>query len=169
MSQNIVVGVDITHEQRKRDLKIKDDIAEQANLKARKNSDFTQVSSKGWKRLQSLINTHPPLARLYAFFAEHIDGVTGTVVCSQEFIATRLDIHIVTVRRQTQQLEKLGALVRIRVGSGVYAYALDPHEIWKSWANKKDHAAFVTRTLVDLRDSHNREVHRKLKTMYIEK
>lgn len=169
MSHTTTVATDQQRAMRMRDLQSSDEAALKAAEKARKNSDFTQVTPLGWRRLQMLINDHPPLARLYAFFAEHIDGVTGTVVCSQDFIASRLGIAVITVRRQTKQLEDLGALVRIRVGSGVFAYALNPEEIWKSWANKKDSAAFVTRTLVDLRDSHNNEVVKKLRTMYHEK
>ena len=84
---------------------------------------------------------------------------------SQEVMANSLGVHVKTIKRQTAYLEKVGALVRIRVGTGVYAYALDPEEVWKSWADRKEEAAFVTRTLVKKGDRANREVRRKLKVM----
>jgi DNA-binding transcriptional ArsR family regulator len=124
-----------------------------------------QVYPRGWKRLQSLIRTNPSAARVFAFLAEHIDGSCGAVVVSQELMATELDVHERTIRRLTQQLEDAGAIVRIRVGTGVLAYALDPEEVWKSWDDKKDLAAFVTKTLVLKSDRANGQVRRKLKVM----
>ena len=50
----------------------------------------------------------------------------------------------------------------------MYAYALDPDEVWKAWGDRKDEAAFVTRTLVRKSDRHNGEVRRKLKVMLTE-
>lgn len=131
----------------------------------RANRDFVQVYPKGWKRLQSLIRTNPSAARVYAFLAEHIDGACGAVVVSQEVIAEELEVHERTIRRLTQQLEQTGALVRIKVGTGVYAYALDPEEIWRSWDAAKGTAAFTTRTLVRTADRANGQVRRKLKVM----
>ena len=131
----------------------------------RANRDFVQVYPKGWKRLQSLIRTNPSAARVYAFLAENVDGVCGAVVVSQEVMAKELEVHERTVRRLTQQLEDAGAILRIKVGTGVYAYALDPSEIWKSWDGKKDCAAFVTKTLVLKSDKANNQVRRKLKVM----
>lgn len=131
----------------------------------RANRDFVQVYSKGWKRLRSLIQDNPSAARVYAFIAEHIDGACGAVVVSQEVLAKEIGVHERTIRRLTQQLEDMGALVRIKVGTGVYAYALDPTEIWKSWDAKKDCAAFVTKTLVLKSDQANGQVRRKLKLM----
>lgn len=140
---------------------------EQAESEAnsRANRDFVQVYPKGWKRLQALIRSNPSAARVYAFLAEHIDGVCGAVVVSQEVIAEELDVHERTIRRLTQQLEQAGAIVRIKVGTGVYAYALDPEEIWRSWDVAKGTAAFTTRTLVRTADRANGQVRRKLKVM----
>jgi len=84
---------------------------------------------------------------------------------AQEVIAAELGIHVRTVKRLTKVLEAQSAIVRIRVGTGVYAYALDPEEVWRSWDEKKEHAAFVTRTLVLKRDRENGDVRRKLKLM----
>ena len=131
----------------------------------RSNKDFVQVYPKGWRRLQALIQTNPSAARVYSFIAEHIDGVCGVVVVSQEVIAEALSVHVRTIKRQTKVLEDEGAIVRIRVGTGVYAYALDPDEVWKSWDNKKDLATFRTRTLVKKSDRANGNVNRKLRVM----
>ena len=129
------------------------------------NRDFVQVYPKGWKRLQALIRTNPSAARVFAFLAEHMDGVCGVVVVTQEVMAAELDVHKRTIIRLTAELEKAGAIVRIKVGTGVYAYALDPSEIWRSWDDKKDLAAFVTKTLVLKSDRSNGQVRRKLKLM----
>jgi DNA-binding Lrp family transcriptional regulator len=102
---------------------------------------------------------------VYSFLAEHIDGVAGAVVVSQDVIAKELGVHERTIRRLTAQLEEDGALVRIKVGTGVYAYALDPGEVWRSWDDKKECAAFVTKTLVLKSDRSNNQVRRKLKVM----
>lgn len=131
----------------------------------RSNRDFVQVYPKGWARLQSLIRTNPSAARVFAFLAEHIDGTCGAVVVSQEVMAKELGVHERTIRRLSQVLEQEGALVRIKVGTGVYAYALDPQEIWRSWDDKKDCAAFTTKTLVLKGDRANSQVRRKLKVM----
>lgn len=129
------------------------------------NRDFVQVYPKGWKRLQALIKTNPSAARVYAFLAEHCDGSVGAVVVSQEVIAQELGVHKRTIIRLTKQLEDDGAVVRIRVGTGVYAYGLDPEEIWRSWDDRKDLAVFRTRTLVRKSDRANGQVRRKLKVM----
>ena len=131
----------------------------------RGNKDFVQVYPKGWKRLQSLIRTQPSAARVYAFLAEHIDESCGAVVVSQEVLAKELEVHERTIRRLTQILEDEQAITRIKVGTGVYAYALDPSEIRKSWDSKKEHAAFLTKTLVLKSDRQNAQVRRKLKVM----
>jgi biotin operon repressor len=131
----------------------------------KKNTGFVQVYTKGWKRLQALIQQNPGAARVFAFLAENIDGSCGAVVVSQNVMAEELGIVERTIRRHTAWLEEQGALVRIRVGSGVYAYALDPEEIWKSWDSKKEHAAFVTRTLVSKRDRENSTIKRRLSMM----
>jgi hypothetical protein len=139
------------------------EVADEAGRKG--NRDFVQVYPKGWKRLQALIRTNPSAARVFAFLAEHMDGVCGVVVVTQEVMAAELDMHKRTIIRLTAELEKAGAIVRIKVGTGVYAYALDPSEIWRSWDDKKDLAAFVTKTLVLKSDRANGQVRRKLKVM----
>ena len=141
------------------------DLAVRAEEARKSNRDFVQVYPKGWKRLQTLMRDNLPAARIYAFLAEHVDGQVGAVVVSQEVMANSLGVHVKTVKRHTAHLESVGAIVRIRVGTGVYAYALDPEEVWKAWGDRKDEAAFITRTLVKKSDRANREVKRKLKLM----
>ncbi|PQN30322.1 helix-turn-helix domain-containing protein, partial [Shigella boydii] len=41
---------------------------------AEKNSNFTQVSPLGWKRLMELAKGNQGAFGLYSFFAQHIDG-----------------------------------------------------------------------------------------------
>lgn len=160
------VDTDADRSIRLAELRARDRDDEAAQERARGgNKDFTQVYSKGWARLQKLIKTDPPAARVYAFLAEHMDGMCGAVVVSQEVMAEALEVHERTIRRLTKRLEDCSALVRIKVGMGVYAYALDPSEVWRSWDDKKQHAAFTTKTLVRKVDRENGEVRRKLKVM----
>lgn len=129
------------------------------------NRDFTQVYPAGWRRLQGLIQSDPAAARIYSFLAEHIDPACGAVVVSQAVMAEMLGLHERTIRRITKRLEEAHALVRIRVACSVYAYALDPAEVWKSWDEKKEFAAFRTKTLVKKSDRENGVVNRKLQVM----
>lgn len=134
-------------------------------LKRTANRGFVQVYPKGWRRLQKLMKDNPSAARVYAFLAEHIDENCGALVVSQEVMAKELGVHKRTIVRLCKQLDDAGAVVRIKVGTGVTAYALDPTEIWKSWDDKKDSAAFITKTLVLKSDRENGQVRRKLKVM----
>lgn len=134
---------------------------------ARENRNFVQVYPKGWHRLQRLIVANPSAARLYALLAEHIDPNGGVVVASQTVLAEMLGVTDRTIRTLTKALEDQNAIVRIRVGAGTYAYALDPDEVWKAWNVKKDHAVFRTRTLVSKRGE-NAVVKRRLQVMLAE-
>lgn len=161
----MLVATDEQRALRRVELAAEDRDAAAAADAAKKNREFVQVYPKGWRRLQDLMKKNAPAARVFAFLAEHIDGVAGAVVVSQEVMADALGVHVRTIQRQTAYLEQEGALVRIKVGVGVYAYALDPSEIWRSWDDRKEEAAFLTRTLVKKSDAANREVRRKLKVM----
>lgn len=166
MSDQIDIATDAMRRMRLMEFSAQDrDQAAADDAARRNNRDFVQVYPKGWRRLQSLIKSNPSAARVYAFLAEHIDGAAGVVVVSQEVLAQELGVHAITIKRQTKLLEDEGAIARIRVGTGVYAYALDPTEIWKSWDDAKDTAAFLTRTLVAKKDRANGQVRRKLKIM----
>jgi hypothetical protein len=138
--------------------------AERRDVLSRQNPKFIQVYPKGWTRLQHLIKTQPSAARLYALLAEHIDPNGGVVVAAQVVLAEMLDVNERTIRRLTKVLEDQSAIVRIRIGSGTYAYALDPTEVWKNWDIYKDHAVFRTKTLVS-KSGPNATVKRSLQVM----
>ena len=125
----------------------KDEILKKRDL-ARENGGFSQVYGRGWERLRELINSNKSAALLYSFVAENADANGGILVAEQDVIAGELGISRTTLWRATAHLEKVGALLRIKVGSGVYAYALSPDEVWKSWNTTKDTAVFRTKTLV---------------------
>jgi len=161
MFENIEIG-------QVKDLESKRFVEEEAlkeQTKADKNRDFVQVYPLGWRRLQYLMKHRPQAARIYALMAEHMDASTGAVVVSQIVLAEMLGIAEITVRRQTKWMHDNGIFTRIRVGSGVYAYALNPDEVWRSWRSKKDYAAFRTKTLVKKSDAENRIIDRKLQMM----
>lgn len=134
------------------------------NEEAKKNRGFTQVYPKGWKRLATLLEKSPKLARFYVFLAEHVDD-SGSVTAGQAVLAECLGVTEKTIQRWSKQLEEMNALVRIRVSNGAYAYALSPDEIWKSWDNKKEYAAFNSRTLVKKSDKANMMIKRRLSVM----
>lgn len=129
------------------------------------NSGFAQVYPKGWARLRWLLQQKPTAASLYTWLAEHMDPHGGALVVSQTVMAEAMGLSEITIRRLTAWMEEHHVIVRVRVGTGVYAYALDPDEVWKSWDNKKDLAVFRTQTLVSKRDSHNRDVARRIQLM----
>jgi hypothetical protein len=136
--------------------------AEQA--KRRQNRDFVQVYPKGFKRLRALMKEYPLAAQVYAFFAEHIDEGTGSVVVSQELLADELGVSRRSIIRATQWLDENCIVVRIKLGgSAIYAYCLNPDEVWRYIDDAKDYAAFRTKTLA--RKSDNGDVRRKLKIM----
>ena len=115
----------------------------------RKNRGFTQVYSKGWKRVRELSAENSGAAGLYAMFAEHIDSKCGAVLCDQQFLADHMKVTTRTIRRWLDYLEEKRAIVRIPVAGKVCAYALDPREVWKGYNTNKEYAAFITRTLVN--------------------
>jgi hypothetical protein len=131
----------------------------------RANRGFVQVYEQGWIRLQGLIVKNPTAARLWAFLAQHIDGAAGAVVVGQELLAEQLGVSERTIRRMSVALEQAGAMTRIRIAGTVYAYALNPEEVWKSWDKAKDLAAFHTKTLAKKSDRQNGSVDRKLRMM----
>ena len=160
MSHSITLAHEIRAARMERDAEARDDLA-------RENRQFVQVYPKGWARLQSLIRTNPSAARLYALLAEHIDPQGGVVVAAQQVLADLLGVNERTIRRLTKQLEDELAIIRIRVGSGTYAYALDPAEVWRAWDVQKDHAVFRTRTLVS-KGGENAVIKRRLQVMIAE-
>ena len=158
------VASDAERVERQRDLATQDrEQKAREDAEKRANRGFAQVYPAGWQRLRWLMREWPMAAQLYAFFGEHLDPSAGAVVCSQELLAHELNCHVRTIRRITKWLDDVGAIVRIRIGTGVYAYALDPEEVWKSWDAGKNYAAFRTKTLA--RKTDNGQVRRRLKVM----
>lgn len=135
----------------------------------RGNKDFVQMYPAGFARISRLLSENPGALRLWVFLAEHIDADTGGVVAQQDYLAEVLGVTVRSIRRWSEALEAQNALCRLRVGSGVYLYALSPDEVWKSWDKSKDYAVFRTRTLVKKSDEHNRLVHRRMTTLMKER
>lgn len=150
---------------RRRDAQI---AAEAKAAAARENRGFVQVYELGWRRLQTLMATQPQAARLYALLAEHIDG-TGAVVATREVLAEMLGVSVRTISRHAKTLEGCRALVRIPLQGGVYAYCLNPEEVWKAYDNSKTYAAFHTRTLVSKNGPTDRAIQRRLRVMINER
>jgi len=147
--QSVTVATETQRRIRQRELAAADEKEAQEREEARKNKGFTQVYSKGWRRIRELSKGNAGAAGLYAFFAEHIDPTCGAVVCDQQFLAHHMEVSTRTIRNWIKYLETERALVRIPVAGRVSAYALNPHEVWKGYDNAKEYAAFVTKTLVN--------------------
>ncbi len=139
-----------------------DDKAEELEREEKRKGDsnFIKVYPQGWKHLRELITSYPLAAKMYAFLAEHIDAGLGAVVVSQAFLAEELGVSDRTIRKLSSYLEDNHALVRIKIQGNLYAYALNPEEVWKSWKDHKDYAAFNTRTLA--RNKDNTDVKRRM-------
>jgi len=152
-------------ERRRRELDSQDrDHAEGEREKRRQNRGFVQVYPKGFDRVRALMDSYPLAAKVYLFLAEHIEEGTGSVVVSQQLLAEEMGVTTRSIRTVTSYLDKVGAVVRIKLGgAAIYAYCLDPNEIWKSFDGHKRYAAFRTRTLARKQD--NADIRRKLKLM----
>lgn len=148
-------------EARIRQYKADDEATEEE--KRRGDNNFIKVYPQGWKILRKLIDSYPPAAKVYAFLAEHIDAGAGAVVASQSLMSESLEISERTIRRIIKYLEDNNALVKIRLQGNLYAYALNPEQVWKSWKDSKDYAAFNTRTLAKNKD--NTDVKRRMNVM----
>lgn len=137
---------------------------EQKNKDRKKNKNFVQMYPKGFDRVIGILGEYPLAARIYMFLAKHIEPGTGAVVASQQLLADELDISIRSVQRGTKWLDENNIVLRIKLGAGtVYAYCLDPDEVWKSWNTSKKYAAFTTKTLARKED--NGDVKRRLMVM----
>jgi len=136
---------------RQNDLNRLEELEAKEQQRVRKNSNFTQTTPAGWRRMREILKAKEtaPALPLYMFFAEHIDPSCGAVVADQGFLAEQMDVSVRTIQRWLKLLEDHGALVRIPVAGRVCAYALNPHEVWKGYNTGKDYAAFVTKTLVN--------------------
>lgn len=124
-----------------------------------KNSDFAQVYPGGWDRLLSLPSKSPHVARLYALLAKHTAPLGGAVCVSYEVMAESLGISKMTARRAAEYLVQNGVVVRFKMGTGAFIYALNPDEVWRSASKHKKYAAFHTQSLVSRRDTEAFESH----------
>ena len=133
--------------------------------KAKKNKNFVQIYANGFARMKLLLEAKQPTAlRLYLFLAEHMEPGTGAIVASQKLLAEELEVSVRTIKTVSKYLEDIGAIIRIQLGPGtVYAYCLDPNEVWKSWNTSKKYAAFNTKTLA--RNKDNGDIKRRLMVM----
>lgn len=140
-------------------------IEAEQSAESKKNKNFVQFYSNGFERIKSLIDAKQPTAlKLYMFLAEHMESGTGAVVASQQLLADELEVSVRTIKTVSKYLEDIGAIVRIRLGAGtVYAYCLDPSEVWRSWDTTKKYAAFNTKTLARQKD--NGDIKRRLMVM----
>ncbi|MFX4250868.1 helix-turn-helix domain-containing protein [Escherichia coli] len=141
-------------------------IDDMRRIKSEKKNDgnFTQVTDHGWERVRELLNEKQgsSAVKLYTFLAQHLDPSCGAVLADQQLLADKLNVSTRTIIRWASYLEEKGALVKIPVAGKVYAYALDPNEVWKGYKTSKPYAAFVTKALVN-KDG---EIQRKLKAMF---
>jgi len=153
----------LEYEARKRDESL-------ALEEAKKNRDFTQVYPQGWAKMRTIMaktrSTAPMM--LYTFLAENIDADGGVLVADQETICAALSVSRTTLWRASTFLEENDALLRISVGGNVYAYALNPSEVWKSWDSTKDTAVFATKTMVR-KSAQPDEVKRRMRIMIKER
>ena len=130
----------------------------------KKNKNFVQMYPKGFDRAIEIIEQYPLAARLYMFLAKHIEPGTGAIVASQQLLADELNISVRSVQRATKWLDENNVVLRIKLGAGsIYAYCLDPDEVWKSWNTNKKYAAFNTKTLARHKD--NGDVKRRFMVM----
>ncbi len=137
---------------------------EKENQDRKKNKNFTQMYPKGFDRAIAIIEEYPLAAKLYMFLAKHIEPGTGAVVASQNLLANELNVSVRSIQRATKWLDENNIVLKIRLGAGsVYAYCLDPDEVWKSWNTNKKYAAFNTKTLAHQKD--NGDVKRRLMVM----
>lgn len=140
-------------------------IEEEERDRARKNRDFTQIYSRGWKIIEEMAEERQIAAlKLYTYLAREMAWDIGAIVASQEFLAEKLNVSTRTIQNACKYLENKHALLRISLGKGtVKAYCLNPTHVWKSWDTKKDYAAFRTKTLTSHKE--NPDIERKLKIM----
>lgn len=156
-----------TSERLQRILQMKDEerLKEEESEEAKKNKNFAQIYNEGWEKMREFIDDNQPTAlKLYTFLAQHMDANTGAIVASHAILAERMNVSTKTIKTVLNYLEKKEAVIRINLGKGtVQAYCLNPELVWKSFDNKKQYAAFNTKTLARKED--NGDVIRKLKVM----
>lgn len=131
---------------------------------SRENSGFVQIYELGWRKMDRLVQVSPAAARLFMLLARNIDG-TGAVVATQDVLAEMIGVSTKSIQRYSVILENEKALVRIPLQGGIYAYALDPEQVWRAYDKQKEWAAFHTKTLVRTTGPDADIVSRKLQVM----
>ena len=141
---------------------------EKESKNRKKNKNFTQMYPKGFDRVIAIIEEYPLAAKLYMFLAKHIEPGTGAVVASQQLLADEINVSVRSIQRATKWLDENNIVLRIKLGAGsIYAYCLDPDEVWKSWNTTKKYAAFNTKTLARKKDNGN--IKRRLQVLLKDK
>ncbi len=156
--ENVDVTVSTAEERLQRFMQLVNDRLdeEKENKDRKKNKNFIQMYPKGFDRVIAVIEEYPLAAKLYMFLAKHIEPGTGAVVASQQLLADELNISVRSIQRATKWLDENNVVLRIKLGAGsIYAYCLDPDEVWKSWNTTKKYAAFNTKTLAREKDNGN--------------
>ncbi len=165
---NVIVST--TEQRLQRFIKLVDErLNEEKESKNRKkNQGFTQMYPKGFDRVIAIIEDYPLAAKLYMFLAKHIEPGTGAVVASQQLLADEINVSVRSIQRATKWLDENNVVLRIKLGAGsIYAYCLDPDEVWKSWNTTKKYAAFNTKTLAKEKDNGN--IKRRLQVLLKDK
>lgn len=129
-----------------------------ADAPKRQNRDFRQLYPKGIARIRQLIGENKNAAFIYLYLAEHLDENIGALVVGQKTLCEELGISRTTLWRHCKYLEEQGALVRIPIEGSVYAYALDPTEIWANTNSAKERALFRTKTLARIDQATSRKI-----------
>lgn len=119
---------------------------------------WKQLYPKGIARIRHLIADNKNAAFIYLYLAEHLDENVGALVVGQKTLCDELGISRTTLWRHCKYLEEQGALVRIQIEGSVYAYALDPSEIWANTNAKKERALFRTKTLAKVDQATQRKI-----------
>ena len=141
---------------------------QQEHQDRKKNKNFIQMYDKGFDRVIAIIEEYPLAAKLYMFLAKHIEPGTGALVASQQSLAEELNVSVRSIQRATKWLDENNIVLRIKLGAGsIYAYCLDPDEVWKSWNTNKKSAAFNTKTLARKKD--NGRIKRRLQVLLKQK
>jgi len=132
---------------------------------SRENRNFTQIYDRGWRKLNARIKNSPSTARFWVFLAEQMD-TSGVVVATQETLARAMGVRSTkTIQRWSEALEISGSLVRIPMAGGMYAYALNPEEVWKAYDKDKEYAAFNRKTMRNATISEPVPIRRKVKVL----
>jgi hypothetical protein len=132
---------------------------------SRENRNFTQVYERGWNKLNILLQECPSAARFWVFLAEQID-TSGALVATQGALAKAMGVKSTkTIQRWSETLENHRSLLRVPLSGGVYAYALNPEEVWKAYDKDKEFAIFNTKTLVNTMGGDAARIRRKIKIL----